>query len=1447
MVLSQRRPDSSEPEHRAANSCLRPVCSLDGMAVTTIEGTGDVHRPVPESLSHQTLNSRSAAPPDYTLPAVAEAAEAAARIAEGAGPEGGEEAESDGADSGDRPINPVAHRLAANNGTQCGFCTPGFVMNMTEFLVNRPKATKADIEHALDGNLCRCTGYRSILTGMKTFAEDWSQQDEDKRMKCVAEPVDRPPERGARPRLAFPEGVPTEPRPLTVESGGRRWHTVTSLSGLEEVMGSTGAAGRRLVCANTSYGVYPEEVAAAVDLVDIRRIPELHGVSVGSTELQVGAATTYTDLISALDSAIASRGRSGGRNSVLETLRHMARRTAGTVLRNTATLGGNTMLVLRHIPRGAVFPSDLFTALVALGARITYWRASTQQRTTVDAGDLVTLVGEGTTDLDDLVLLHYTVPLGTPDTEAVAHKTALREVNAHALVNAAVRLEVDPEQSTPGENGSLWVTAADVVLGGVDTGPWRAEGVVVELTESALTVDNIDPLVTDLRVEVEAVLAMSAERRRAAPDEGITDGYLADLACGFLRKSLIAVLRNRGVEVPSRERSAGETTWGTRPVSDGVQKWSSQSWRQPVAQPHVKRLSMYQASGRLRYTQDVPTDPATAHAALVTSRRALAAFTFADPATAGATGLDAVRSHLAARFASSFIGLVAHDDVPATGINAHGMASDQPLFAVDRVGYVGQCLALVAARTEQEAREIADYVSRHCVRYGEVDWPADWKKPVLSLDEAIDRRSVFPDCPRSASFVSHIWKVTRPGSRFDWTGAKQPRDRAPVERTADVDGHPCTVVEHAQSAGGQAHFYMETQTCLVEPLDGDRWLVRPASQSPMEMHQTVAMALGVEHHRIQVEVNQLGGGYGGKTEAARFVTGPTAVAAHALRRPVRLALEREQDSRLIGKRHPYYGQYQIALDTGAKNSADKGVIRGVRTQMWGDGGAFYDCSFIVSNCIQLRADNAYRVANFENSIDVCRTNTAPNTAFRAFGDIQGKLITENAVDDAAHAIGMNPEDVREKNLYERGDVTPYGQALTYCYVGEVWQHLKQVCGHDAMRSRVAKFNAENRWRKRGMAMIPVKYGSGYNLAMLEQAAAHVVVHAGDGSVVIHQGGVEMGQGVVTKVEQVASHILNVPMSLLRVTGPRTDVIPNPTSTGASTGTAYNGEAVKQVCEKLRQRLTDFATGLRRERGDAWCKQQGIDHWNHPEQGWAARTRTGKLVWQNLVQLAYAHRVDLVTAFTAPITGGEDPLPALTYKPRAQQPSIPGVEVDPDAVAGGGVDSFTGFTYSAACSEVEVDVLTGEVTVVGSDIVYDMGRSINPAVDVGQVEGAFVQGIGYLLTEHLAYETEGEEKGRLNSTNTWTYKPPAVSTVPQRMDVHLFPRDKAAAVPENPHDLMSSKEVGEPPLVLASTVFFAVKEAVREARKEHGLYGMFRLDAPATVQEVRRACGGVGPG
>jgi xanthine dehydrogenase/oxidase len=925
---------------------------------------------------------------------------------------------------------------------------------------------------------------------------------------------------------------------------------------------------------------------------------------------------------------------------------------------------------------------------------------------------------------------------------------------------------------------------------------------------------------------------------KGLPNEGFTDEYRIELATGFLYKAIVNAMEARGIAAPPEIASSGLVKWGKWPESQGTQHYAKpREWNKPVGQPYIKITAMYQCSGQIHYVHELPAPPLAVNAAFVQSRRALANYYFVIPGNDNAVTAADLRRHLTERF-PSFLDLITHENIREGGINLQGMGMDQPLFAERMVNFVGQSIALAIANTEQEAIRIAQYVMENCLGYYAVDWPAPFDKPILNLEKAIEAGSVFPDTPESANFVAHIWKITRPGSRFDWTRDKNPLDREPSVREGQVDGIDCVIVENAQSNGGQAHFYMEPQGCVAEPSDQRRFVIYPSTQSPMEMHQTSAMALGVHYNQVEIRVNSVGGGFGGKTEQTRFVTGPAAVAAQAMKRPVRLAVRREEDTIMIGKRHAYYGQYQVAIDR-------RGMLHGFQIKMWGDGGAFYDCSFIVSNCVQLRTDNAYLVKNFQSQIDVCRTNTAPSTAFRSFGDVQGKNMVENAIDDAAFAIGMLPEDVRELNLYNRGDVTPFGQALSYCYMKQVWRYLKDKSNYSQKRASVDDYNRKNRWRKRGLGMMPVKYGSGYNLVMLEQAAAVVSISQGDGSVYIHQGGVEMGQGLATQVEQVASYVLNLPMEMIFVEGPRTAITPNPTSSGASTGTPYSCEAVKQTCQDVRKRMLDFGYQMREENGDQWCTDNGIDFWNYPE-GWAhVHKFRGKdtLIWSTLIALAYSKRVPLITTFTSKIRGGEVQIPAMTFKPQEQQPDIPGIVRDPNAPLGGGVDSFVGFTYSAALSVVEVDILTGETQILSSDIVYDMGWSMNPAIDIGQVEGAFVQGIGYLTSEKLVFQEEGPEIGRLTTDNTWRYKPPATASIPLELNTHLFPRDSlsVAEIPENPNDIFSAKEVGEPPLVLANSVFLAIKAAIRASRLERGLTGLFRFDAPATVQEVRRAC------
>lgn len=1455
VILSDWDTAEDKPRHRAINACLHPLVALNGLVVTTVEGTGSTKPAAPRFLSHSPVYFRSAMPADAEAPpAVEAAADAAAEknekrveMAEAAPLRAAAPQKNIEEEAPDFGMNPVAYRLALNNGSQCGYCSVGFVMNMSDFFASNPHATKREIEDAMDGNLCRCTGYRPILTGMMTFASDWTAEDEANRMQCDLDPnsqVQLPSDVVAIP---FPPAARETPQPLSIH-GGRPWLAPTTLDELLDVMRAHDPATTFLNLSNTGYGIYPREYDDAATLVDLRFVTALgEPPRVEGDGIRIPSATSYTDLIAVLEAADHPLPRPGQdpETTRFGATRFMARRTAGRIVRNAASLGGNTMLVLKHIASGtgAPFPSDALTALDAVGAEIEYLETAAPASIRSSVAALVDRVVEDPTLAHRIVIVAYHVPRGGADDVVLAQKVALREVNSHSLVNATSRITVGDD---------LVIREAELVYGNIAPYPWHAAETEAEMAGSTLSLELFPALANTLIGEVEAELERWEARRAELPYDGLAPGYQVQLAVSMLYKALVNALEARGATVPPQVQSAGEITWGRWPVTTGQQGWEKQDWKAPVAQPYIKLTAMAQASGRIHYTQETPVSTRTVEGVFVQSRRALANFTLGLPGKAPAdpvAGLAALRAHLTERF-PGFVALVAADAFKEEGINLQGMGGDQPIFAPSQVEYVGQSIALAVGRTFAEAKAIAEYVETACVHYTAVTTqpgdPAWWAEPVLSLDKAIEVGSIYPDWPTTASFVGHIWKLTRPGSQLGWVEERDPLDRGIRLRTAAVDGVPCQIVEGTQTVGGQKHFYMETQAAIVTPTDSNHYDAVISTQSPMEMHQSIAMALGLQYSQITVRVPSVGGAFGGKTGISGFVAAATAVAARQVKLPVRVAMTREQDSEMFGKRHPYYAQWQIAVDAGRADPSRKGIIRGLVNRMWGDGGAFYDCSFIVSDCIMTRADNAYRIPNWQAQMDVCRTNTSPSTAFRAFGDIQSKIMFESAMEDAAFTIGMRPEAVRELNLYQQGDVTPFGQGQPYCYMKEVWSHLKETCGYEDQLRGVQEFNAANRWRKRGLAMIPVKYASGYNLAMLEQSAAFAAVYHADGSVVIQQGGVEMGQGLLTQAQQVAAYVLNVPLDLVDVRDPTTAVIPNPSSTGASTGTTYAAEATKRVCEKLRARLTEFGYELLKENGDDWCRQRGLDFWNQGIAGWntvpknAPMAIPGNLIWQNLVGQAYSSRISLICAITEALPGGEQPAVGITFKPADQQPHIPGYTSKGDGSEE--VDQFMGFTYSAACSVVEVDILTGESKVIRSDVMYDIGWSLNPALDIGQVEGAFVQGIGYVMSEKLETQPTGDEAGRLNTPNTWEYKLPATTSIPLEFNVHLFPRSLAKNVPESPFERpFSSKEVGEPPLVLSSTVFFAIKDAVRASRIERGLDPLFAMDAPATVQEVSRAC------
>ncbi|MBJ7311636.1 molybdopterin-dependent oxidoreductase, partial [Rugamonas sp. CCM 8940] len=879
--------DGEQPQHRAINSCLRPVCALGGQVVTTVEGTGAVRKPNPEFLLHAATASRGGAPVGLPpAPALAEAQQQAqdkrAQVAVAVAlardlPQTGAslqlrdvaEHPSDAEHAG---MNPVAHRLALNNGSQCGYCSVGFVMNMSEFIVNHPLATKKEIEDSFDGNICRCTGYRAILTGMKTFASDWSAEDEKQRMKCLEDD-------GCAAQLPANVAIPFPPRargpaqPVNAHGGGQSWRTPVTLDELAQLMHGARGSRLRLVHGNTSFGIYKDEFAPTKLFADIRLIADLNQASrVEGDALRVAAGIDYNTLIAVLGAQM--KLHCGGETSSLAAVQFMARRTAGRIVRNAATLGGNSMLVLAHMAAGSgePFPSDALTALAATGARVEYLHldgAGKFHQHVHTVAELVRRVLDQPALLDEIVLRAFLLALPVENQVVLAQKVALREVNAHSIVNVCSALRF-------GDGAA--VEQAALVFGGIAPYPWHASATEAALQGQTLALDQLPALSAVLEQEVRAELRLWAARMHGLPSEGFTDEYRVQLALAFFYKAVVNALPQRGVEVPPQIASSGEITWGKWPVSDGRQHYATQDFKRPVAQPYIKITAMYQASGQLHYTQELAVPPRTLNAAFVQSKRALGNYHFAVPGKAGAASLAELREHLS-RHDADFVDLITHHNIKNGGINLQGMGMDQPLLAEQMVSYVGQSIALVLADTEQQAVALAEYVTTHCIGYTDVDWPAPWNRPVTTLEEAIRIGSVFPDSPKSASYVSHIWKITRPGSNFDWTSDKQPLDRAIVRRATAIAGADCLVVESSQLNGGQVHFYMETQAVIAEPADQGRITIRPSTQSPMEMHQTTAMALGVAYHQVDVKVVSVGGAFGGKTEPTRFVVGPAAVAA----------------------------------------------------------------------------------------------------------------------------------------------------------------------------------------------------------------------------------------------------------------------------------------------------------------------------------------------------------------------------------------------------------------------------------------------------------------------------------------------------------------------------------------------------------------------------------------
>jgi xanthine dehydrogenase large subunit len=766
-----------------------------------------------------------------------------------------------------------------------------------------------------------------------------------------------------------------------------------------------------------------------------------------------------------------------------------------------------------------------------------------------------------------------------------------------------------------------------------------------------------------------------------------------------------------------------------------------------------------QIAGAAPYIDDLPEVRGTLHAAPILSGVAHGKLLGID--SVAALALPGVRAVILAA------------DVPGNQMLA-AFAGDEPVFAIDSVHHIGQVLGLVVADSVMLARKAARLVKADIAPL-----PA-----VLNVREALAAQSyVLPP-------------VTV--RRGDAAAALQ---RAPHRISGTLE------------VGGQEHFYLEGQVAYALPQEQNQWLIHSSTQHPGEVQHWVAHALGLDNHAVRVECRRLGGGFGGKETQAGHLAVWAAVAAAQLKRPVKLRLDRDDDFMITGKRHPFSYDYSAGFDA-------SGRLCGLQLMMAAHCGFSADLSGPVADRAIFHADNAYYLQDVEITSYRCKLNTQSHTAFRGFGGPQGMIVTEAIMGDIARHLGLNPLAVRQRNLYSsevceaspnasgepqgnspaangpttppaRRDTTHYGMQVEGNILQPLLSQLELSAQYQQRLEAISLWNQSHSTVKRGMALTPVKFGISFTATLFNQAGALVHVYL-DGSVQVNHGGIEMGQGLNTKVAQIVADELGVPLHRVLCSASDTSKIPNASATAASAGTDLNGRAAQFAAAHVRSNLAAFVGGLD-SIGAGAVSFKG---------GWVTTPKTTRS-FDDVVQQAYANRIQLWS-------DGFYRTPKIHY--------------DKTTLTG---RPFYYFAYGAACTEVAIDSLTGESRVLRVDILHDVGRSINPGLDIGQIEGAFVQGMGWLTSEQLVWN----DAGLLTTHAPSTYKIPTAGDVPRHFKVDLWD----AANPED--NVFGSKAVGEPPFMLAISVFEALRDAIARARND-GL--PVRLNAPATPEEILQA-------
>ena len=742
--------------------------------------------------------------------------------------------------------------------------------------------------------------------------------------------------------------------------------------------------------------------------------------------------------------------------------------------------------------------------------------------------------------------------------------------------------------------------------------------------------------------------------------------------------------------------------------------------------------ALWHVQGTARFIDDIPEPAALVHVAPG----------YAAHAARGritALDLDAVRA------APGVVAVLTAADIPGRN-DCSPVFGDDPILAEDRIAFHGQVVFAVAALSRDEAR-------RAC-RQARIT--VEEETPRVSVEAGLaSGETVLPD--------------------YQFLRGEPLADMKRARHTASGSLH----------VGGQEHFYLEGQVAMALPGEGGAMHVLSSTQHPTEIQHLVAGMLEKPDSDVVCECRRMGGAFGGKESQAAQWACLAALAASVTGSAAKLRLDRDDDMIMTGKRHDFRVDYSYGCD-------DTGRLLAVDAALNARCGYSADLSMAVCDRAMFHADNAYYYPSARILSRRVRTDTVSNTAFRGFGGPQGMMLAERMMDDIACRLGLDPLDVRKRNLYGRGrDVTPYGMKVGDNTLSRLVRELEKTSGYRERRKGIAAFNENNRFLRKGMSLTPVKFGIAFTLKHLNQAGALVHVYT-DGSVLVNHGGTEMGQGLHTKVAQVVAQEFGIGFDRVRITATKTDMVPNTTPTAASSGSDLNGMAAKRAAATIKDRMAALA-------GRLYQVPKAEVRFAGGTVAIGGRT----ISFAELAKTCFLERVSLSST-------GYFATPKITWD-RASASGRP----------------FLYFAYGAACSEVTIDTLTGEMRVDRIDLLHDVGNSLNPAIDIGQIEGGFVQGMGWLTTEELVFDA----KGRLTTHAPSTYKIPVASDVPEDFRVALW-----ESKGNREATIYRSKAVGEPPLMLAISVFSAISNAIASLNPGR----VPALDAPATPEAIARA-------